>query len=393
MIYDYNLFTPENVFTLTLRGNPQFIESSMVAKYTCSIYDMKKRYDSLHPSMTLRDQDHLYPLAVRYISPMRDFYVIERPPFLLDEVDFSTAKSYRQRKTPKLLNNRSIWIPWTIAIIAIRNGVYSFYLFFNDGPLQSIDDKIVSAYLPNIGHGGQVCMGQDSSTAMDKFQETLSVTEMYKSLFNMYFSGWNTDIWNSSYNIKYFDDNGILKRIQSLKSSPKDFYEILVYGRSSVAKYFKSFLFLLSHLTLQEHLDYVTHIKNNSHNVFKLSKVISQQLPGGLILEEVIVRKIDRSFSKQQIGYTNSLFSEHFESSQVSKSITLYVNNIPFFDGQPPLRYDNDKVYSMVSDPKAIAEIYQQMMAQYKNSDSSFVQNIHMNYSDLHSVVVQEGAL
>lgn len=396
IVYDYNLFTSENMFSLSLRGEPKYVDDYLAVKYLCNIYDTKKRYDNLHytPPIFSLDQENLFPLAVRYISPARDLYIIERPPFLLHEIDFSTSKSYKSRKVPKVLNNRPMWIPWTVALIKLNTNSYTFNLYFNDSPINSFDDILVPAYLPNIGGNGQVCMGSDTSIPMAILEETSSVTEMYKSLFNMYFSGWNSDIFNSTFNPRYFYDKKIIQRVQSLKSSPKDMTEILLYSNVSTSRYFKNFLYFLSNLTLQEHLEYLTYVKdsyaNSSHyaSIYTIGKIIPRNLSDGVSFDPLsgkLTNTIELVSSSQSLTYTEQLFSNHFAKDQHSCNYTVYIKDLPFKNPSfwSAERWTNEECYKAVTHPKLIAQIYKQVQQEYKDQGIITSQMLNVSCNDL----------
>jgi hypothetical protein len=261
--YNYSLYTPQNIFNLTHQATPRVVDNDLWINYQVSFLDTNKVIEDRSKSAFTRDYS-LLPLAVRYSSPDGKTHIIERPPFEI-EIDFSTATSYRPRTTPKYLQSVKMWIPWTVSVISTeyQSGSFSssfvFHLYFNDGPLQSFDDKLVPCYLPNSS-SGNICMGQDSLPTSQMIENGSSITDIYNHTFNSYFGGWNCDLSCAMQNLEYFAP--IVEKISQNKKSAAIISNY--YKRHNTAKYYKSLLYLLSNISLQEHIGYITYTKEKT---------------------------------------------------------------------------------------------------------------------------------
>jgi hypothetical protein len=112
-LYNYNLYNPHNnvLFSLSYnQGNPTIVDNTVFYRYSVFAH-------SLYEECSLRQSSHnysednfaYYPMAVRYADPVNNFYVIERPPFKID-LDFSTSRSYKNRKIPKSFQNKENYL-------------------------------------------------------------------------------------------------------------------------------------------------------------------------------------------------------------------------------------------------------------------------------------------
>ena len=140
----------------------------------------------------------LYPIAVRYITK-ENVYIIERPPFKLS-VDFKNAPaSYAKDKITPL----DIWIPWTVMVLPVSDIISGdpgrLRLFFNDGPIQSLDDTVIHGYLPNSYSDGRICWSNSFNQLISQLNvsgpENIDINYLYSSILNDYMmGGWNTDL-------------------------------------------------------------------------------------------------------------------------------------------------------------------------------------------------------
>ena len=111
-LYNYNLYNHyhHSLFALSYEGNPQVFDKTAYFKYRVLIGSLYE--EAVYRSRSIvHDNNNFsyYPMAVRYADPANNYYIIERPPFEID-LDFSTSRSYRARKTPKAFIDKKIWI-------------------------------------------------------------------------------------------------------------------------------------------------------------------------------------------------------------------------------------------------------------------------------------------
>lgn len=141
---------------------------------------------------------NLYPIAVRYVTSDLQ-YLIERPPFQIP-VDFRFGGANSGAEKVPTFN---IWVPWTNTIvdlsIADSNSLSKTKIFFNDGPLYSLDDPVISCDLPNSYPNGSICFSNSLNNINNVLDEELmlatDVSYMYNYVFNNYMmGGWNSDL-------------------------------------------------------------------------------------------------------------------------------------------------------------------------------------------------------
>ena len=350
MYYNYILQKQTSLFVYNSRQLQNYMGDSFCFKPYLSYYNfnqISKNISSLNQESLTQESD-LFPLAVRYVSPNKDLFVVERPPFALNNVDFSTTKSYTQRKIPKILSSQSIWIPWTVSVIRVNpSSSYTFSLFFNDGPLQSLDDFIIPAFLPNVGTGGQVCMGQDALAGNQILSNTSSSIKLFQHLFNSYFSGWNSDILPSIPYLNYFFDNGRVDQVSKLKGSPKNFSEILSHYSWPTSRVYKFFFYLWSNLDVQEVINYISYIKQR----FTIDK--SQYVDGYKISSFVSSKTKHLSSTLNNMNYFTSNINEMIPvHSEYTAAPTVLINNSP----------RTETSMSYISNPYIIAKLYNSFM-------------------------------
>ena len=137
------------------------------------------------------------PIAIRAIR--NNTYVIERPPFKTS-VRLTGARAARVKKEASVLCE--VWIPWTVSILTMptESTAYpSLKMFYNDGPLSSIDDLLITPWTPNFHFSGEICLGQTTANFTHAVSEEdlnpKNVSEVYHYLVNDYFNGgWNLDL-------------------------------------------------------------------------------------------------------------------------------------------------------------------------------------------------------
>jgi hypothetical protein len=80
-----------------------------------------------------------------------------------------------------------------------QNPIPSLRMLYNDGPLSSYEDNLVTPWTPNFHHTGDICLGQTTANFMDAVSQKIinpkNVSEVYHYLVNDYFNGgWNLDL-------------------------------------------------------------------------------------------------------------------------------------------------------------------------------------------------------
>ena len=359
--YNYSLYIPENIFNLTHQATPRVVENDLWINYHVNFLDTYKLINQHYETTSTTDYS-LLPLAVRYSSPDGKMHVIERPPFEI-EVDFSASTSFRPRISPKFLQSVKIWIPWTVSVISTNyqsnsfSSTFGFHLYFNDKPLQSLDDVLVPCYLPNSS-GGSICMGQDSLIATQLIQNGSSITDVYNHIFNSYFGGWNCDLSPHMFNQEYFAP--IIDRISA--SSKKNAAILANMGyRSNTAKYFKSLLFLLSNTSLEEHIGYITYTKQNtshyptlkhhfqkSNSNFSSSSLIPQTYSNAVTPWAKIARVLSAVYS-------------HYPSCSLETNYRVVVKD-----------YQPSSIANYISNPYIISSIYKFILLNYEDPNKNF---------------------
>jgi hypothetical protein len=197
----------------------------------------------------------LLPLAVRYADVKRGLYVVERPPFKISP-DFSKTKGVG-RSVPRILEDKEIWIPWTVSIIHMSSSssTLGYSMFFNDGPLNSFDDVLTVPWIPNVFADGRTCFGDAGymlNQRIEAQQMNYNLPEVFNYIFNDFFSSWNADLSMSHHNLfSVFSQLGFLERLKERKRIPKQVFEVYHWYRNA-HRAWPIILFALSTLSYQE---------------------------------------------------------------------------------------------------------------------------------------------
>jgi hypothetical protein len=217
--------------------------------------------------------DNFYPIAVRYTDG-RSIWLIERPPFLAT-VTYKNSRSHYTGKE----STYSIWMPWTAMLLQIspETSNYSASLFFNDGPITSLDDKAVPCFFPNMYSNGRMCLNQTSVLLQQHLAQTNSFDPA--TIYNFIINDYMTGGWNSDLGVQAFDRYAhVSEKARSAKwiivhgkNDDKKNYppSTTPSGRMSDKKYIPNFLNYFSKSTLEEITQIVTETKNiSSSNYF-----------------------------------------------------------------------------------------------------------------------------
>jgi hypothetical protein len=337
-------------------------DNQLLLKYTASSFDFKDYYTSTLSSNGAINSTDLYPLAIRYVDEMQGIYVIERPPFKVD-IDFSSRPSNRSRVNPSFLANKQMWIPWTVTIINFdkENIRYDLDIYFNNKPLESLDDLVLPALLPNISNG-KVCMGNNPLPKEDiynKSSDQVSVVNLYNFLFNSYFMGnWNSDLLQFIPNIKFFQEK-VNQICSSTKKIPSGFSQLDEWQFYSSASYLTKSLFLFSHLSLEELFEYIEFVKQdtiNSNSRYKTSCFPFRQRLSSYadLMKDVTELDYSNPTASALKSNYNSLSLLHTpRENRKFAVVNLTLNNF----SQSLLSTDSF-LYSLVSNPFTLAHIY-----------------------------------
>ena len=224
-----------------------------------------------------------YPIAVRYMN--NGIVLVERPPFQM-KVDYSPTKSNRVRRPIKPV---MVWVPWTITVYNLSAGadslVNSYKIYFNDSPMSSLDDRVITNFFCNVYGDGKICLGNSTHNIYQKINnnEITSFAELHSYMFNEYFSGgWNADLGSNLHSLLMSTKSPyLIQNYSNLSDSPID-----VRAKQSKIKFSKSHntvyeiansFYNLSLLTLEETLDIVTTSKGiNYHYNKKIQSIIDQ---------------------------------------------------------------------------------------------------------------------
>jgi len=163
-------------------------------------------YSDIKNDNSLEDLLKINPIAVRYFTSDGIFF-IERPPFKAT-LRFHPIKAAGVT-TKTTLIEKEVWIPWQVYIVNydIELGKFTFKIYFHHKPIDSLDNDLSTAWLPNLFGDAGVCWGQDNNIIKEEILQNKTKTN--KNIFDIICSqywqgGWNADILPSLYSIPTF---------------------------------------------------------------------------------------------------------------------------------------------------------------------------------------------
>lgn len=260
-----------------------------------------------------------YPIAVRHLSS--NTAVVERPPFQI-KVDYSPTVSSRMRRPIRPV---TIWIPWTVLYVDLKN-LSNSKLFFNDGPITSLDDELLIPWTSNIFGDGKFCYG-NSSNVYQEINQLLNKNfySWYFSFMNEYFfGGWNSDLCNYapySFHVtaphlfpSSYSSNDSFEELESSLSSKIKSSKFKFYSSKYNSLKYSNIYYNLSFLTLEQTLQLVTLFKQKEHNkLYPLRDIV------------LSYSSVNKSFLNSQTIYpSKNLFSS------VPVNLNLKINNLSF---------------------------------------------------------------
>jgi hypothetical protein len=241
------------------------------------------------------------PIAVRYTNGS-NMWLIERPPFQAN-ITYRAAGSNGIGKEVSY----SIWMPWTVMFLDVRpeQSFYDAYLYFNDGPISSLDDVAVPCFFPNMYGDGRMCLNQSGVMLQQHLSQTNSfdIATIYNFLINDYMSGgWNLDL-----SIQNFD------RIRNLTQLTKQSYSQIVHGIPNDKKYPSSVSLKTGRVILKKYV-------SNFLNYFSLS-------PMNLVLD--LVTSVKQQKVRDFKTYAQLIESHEDTASPVNSLLSSYNTGSP----------------------------------------------------------------
>jgi hypothetical protein len=177
-------------------------------KYTLEDYMAHFAGKLKNSSDRISNLKNTFPVSLRHIDH-QGAYVFERPPFS------NTFRYQPMRASGATMTNKeplqfTVWFPWSIYVFPVNKHTnspdysgYPFedpYVYFSSSKLNSFDQKLFPAPLPNIFSEGRVCMGNTTRIIHSEWRELSEIKQpTYADAFNMtinhlFSGGWNSDI-------------------------------------------------------------------------------------------------------------------------------------------------------------------------------------------------------
>jgi hypothetical protein len=393
--YSHDFFSVrDNVYFRYYNPRVDIFDDRLMVNASVDIAHISSIYPTTFPDYSTND---VYPMAVRYADPINNIYVVERPPFEID-VDFSTNKSFRSRKVPKVFLSNKMYIPWTVSFIKFSKSFsdnsysYEFYLYFNNKPISSMDDILIPAWLPNVSSNGQVCMGEDSRLVVSLLADSSqsSFLEIYNTIFNNFFSGWNSDL------LPFFCDTdfSLQFREKLIDTFPKvrwpnTFSQRKTYWPGNNNAYIKNILLMVSHMDYPQMSQYIdsvlSRVQNEPSPIYKYSikplrNIITSLTPNKIRNSEQSFLDYDNKPSLYNTADYNKTFRSFFPHVK-NFSIRFLITDIPYQELLP----DN-----IVASPALLAKIYEESLNIINGTPTTPISyitgsRIEIPYSDLFS--------
>lgn len=352
--------------------------------------------------------DSLLPVAVRYVHH-DNIYVIERPPFQI-EVDYKQALS---AYSGERIHPVKIWIPWTVTILRLdslhESDFGSVQIFFNDGPLQSLDDVLVPVILPNAYADGKICFAQSMSNYNEILDEDLikkaDIGYIYNYIFNNYMmGGWNADLNNPFFRIIGLgsvlsnpQNFPLIKRYvhptQEQKNSILDNFpekieklkiKRLLNKKNNVSNFTKNndqyvyHFATMSTFSLEDSLNIVTEVKNA---VASVSRQYGHYYNVSS-LSDILQRRSD-SISPTFTSFTNSILNNSLLTPEYDMKSSKGYIVIDFEESHHTSSYSRPYFNTLISTPHVINKIHHLLIDNMDEvRDTSFAPVLHVKLSE-----------
>jgi hypothetical protein len=230
-------------------------------------------------------------------------------------------------------------MPWTVMLIDMQpdKSFYDSYLFFNDGPINSLDDPAIPCFFPNMYADGRMCLNQTGVMLQQHLASTNSfdISTVYNFLINDYMSGgWNLDL-----GITNFD------RIRNSSQPLKDSFNYITNGmpndkrypscisprtgRMMNKRYIPNFLNYFSLSPMNSIVDIISSLKNPAPAYFKSYASLIE------------------SHSNKDKAVSSLLSNNNFPSSSILQYFKLLVS--PSFSSREILYNDPSTDYSKIA--------------------------------------------
>lgn len=336
--------------------------------------------DYISSSFAPNQDTTLLPLAVRYADQKNGIYVVERPPFKVAP-DFSKVKGVN-RSVSKILQDKEIWIPWTVSIIRMGSNFSQIHysLFFNDAPLTSFDDTLITPWIPNVFGDGRTCFGDSAYLLNQRIQSgeiSYDLSEIFTYMFNDFFSSWNADLAQHHNSLfTQFSNLGFLERLKDQKRIPKQIFEEYNWVRNP-HKAWPIILFGLSTLSYQETMQLVSVLKQRqitaNSNSFKRYSL------------EYKIDRLKEDASSNSFELTPQSFMGQYGSIQRSDHHSMTDTSTAYFSTVITIKFENiPEGVSLINsnkikNPLVLAKVYSHF---FKCLNDSFNYLVNHNYID-----------
>lgn len=394
-VYDVEIFRESSTYRNFVGKYENFIGTSYTKHLTLSYTNLgsvsnNDFYALKNKNLSNHAKDFVYPMAVRYISN-KNTYVIERPPFRLN-IDYRQGTAYSNAgKFPEL----SMWVPWTVMVFngaEIASGEFNnVKLYFNDGPIESLDDILITSFYPNSYGDARICY----SGSLSDFNNVLSLREfengnisyIYNYIFNNYMmGGWNSDL-DSYLPTKFYravaanrtsqpanvrksfpmlelfidpkQDEDFYKKIAS--SVPKVLFNKLkkmfsretfsyIHGNASKEKIFSRNFLIFSAFSLEQKINLISELKEIVSTNYLGSEHAANKNSYTL---RSIIEKMDRSVEDLSSDNT-SITSLLKQSEGLPVQLDYKVTKVDFYIKNPPMFFNEQALEAIVQMDKWI---------------------------------------
>ena len=139
----------------------------------------------------------ILPPAVRYADMNKGIFIFERPPTYVS-FNFSPFKQQQLAVDGQSKQNIRLPIPWQQYAMRLgRNGMpAALFVFFSNEPLQSLDQTLHRAPIPNLYGDGSVCLPVYSQVDDQQMSIVDAISNAYTTVWQ---SGFNVDVYQCAY--------------------------------------------------------------------------------------------------------------------------------------------------------------------------------------------------
>jgi hypothetical protein len=163
-----------------------------------------------------------------------------------------------------------------------------------------------------------------------------------------------------------------MDRISQTKKGPKNYFQIFNPTRSSrTSSTYNQMFYILSSLSLEETLDYISHIKNSGNTYSKslIDRIIRLNKSG--MYSSDLTQYASSGF--MNCTDISSMLSKYFDSSEYSVCRVLINNSSPEYNQH------------YFSNPYLVSQIYKEFKSKQNHFEDSIVINLTFEHEDLSS--------